>query len=148
MVLTLLVVPLLAGCGDDDSGGGGDTPTKEEFIEQADKLCEETDEEGTALVEQSFADPTQPTASEAQAFIEAAVPIQRDLLQELRELDRPEGDEDEIERWLDAADEGTNTVEEAGETPESSLELLQNAEEPLTEANDLAAEYGLNVCSD
>lgn len=145
-MLTLLLALALAACGDDDNGGGGG-PSKEDFIQAADKLCRETDEKGTALAEEAFADPAKPTPAEAQQFVRDAIPVQRDLLAELRELDRPEGDEAEIERWLDAADDGTDEVERMGENRDDSLTLLRSNVNPLAEANALASEYGLDDCS-
>lgn len=141
-MLTLLLASSLGACG-----GGDDGTSKDDFIEQADKLCAETNEEGTKLAQESFEDPTAPTPQEAQNFVQKAVPIQRELLAELRALERPAGDEDEIEAWLDATDEGTDKIEEMGQSAEDSLTLLRSNVNPLSEANDLAADYGLSDCA-
>lgn len=129
-------------------GGDGDKPSKDEFVEKADALCVKTNDEGTKLAEESFDDIAKPTGEEAQAFIEKAVPLQRELLDDIGDLERPDGDDDEIEELLDATEEGTKTIEEAGGSPETALALLESGKDPLAKADELAKDYGLEKCAE
>jgi hypothetical protein len=128
--------------------GGDDKPSKDAFVKEADKLCVKTNEEGTKLAQESFDDPNKPTGEEAQAFIVKAVPLQRKLLEDIGDLERPAGDDDEIQALLDAAEEGTKKIEDAGKSPGSALALLESDDDPLAKADELAGDYGLKECAD
>ena len=54
----------------------------------------------------------------------------------------PEGDEDEVEALLAAADEA---IAQAEKDP-ASLLVLQGADTPFSEVNRLSTKYGLEVC--
>ena len=145
-VLAVVALALIgAGCGDDDesgdsgSSGGGDTLTKEQFLTQGNAICAagnaELEAEGETLG-------TAPTPGEIEDFaLEELVPNIQNQIDELRGLTPPEGDEEEVEAILAAAEEGVAAIEE---NPASAFD--DGGADPFAQANELAADYGLTVC--
>ena len=146
LVLVTAIALGLTACGDDEESG----PTKAEFIEEADAICREGEEKVEEIARAGFADPSNPTGDEVLAILEEAVPIQRDVIDQVRELDKPEGDEDEIDEFLTLADEATDKVEEIRD-PQAAIAAIQAADspqDPYYEADQAAQEYGLEVCGE
>ena len=138
-LLILVLVPLaLAACGGDDG------PSKDDYIADADKICERSDKETEAVFEQAFEDPQNPKPDEAQAALEEALPIVKEDLTELKGLDKPEGDEEEIDAIWEAIDTGIKTLEEASADPNASLVALTS--EPFAAGEKLAGDYGMKEC--
>jgi hypothetical protein len=144
LVLALATGLVAAGCGDDDDDGegGGDAPTKEEFIAEADQICSDGDAELEAAAEETFGQSDQPpSAAEQEQFAaESVIPNIQDQVDRIDELTPPEGDEDEIQAIVDAAQEDLDAGSE-----DPSLFTGQGGE-PLAEASRLAQEYGLQAC--
>jgi hypothetical protein len=151
---------IAAGCGDDDGDPtsiatsttttqAGDTGTavatgeplsKEEFVAQADAICEAGDEDIGAAAEDLFSGGANPGQAEEEAFVtETLVPGVQDQIDQIRGLSPPEGDEEQIDAFLDAAQEGVDELEE-------NPSLSGTSRDPLNEAAKLAREYGLQVC--
>ena len=96
---------------------------------------------------ESVQDPTAPKPREAQRFVRRALDLQRELLAKLRELEPPEGEEEAVDRWLDAIDEGTARIEAASASPREALALLESEANPFEKAEQLSADYGLEDCA-
>ena len=145
LVLALAMSLIAAGCGDDDDDGdgGGDAPTKEEFIAEADQVCSDGDAEIEAAAEETFGQSNQPpTPAEQEQFAsEQVIPNIEEQVDGVDELTPPEGDEDEIQAIVDAANEGLDAGRD-----DPSLFTEQAGEDPLAEASRLAQDYGLKVC--
>lgn len=138
-LLILVLVPLaLAACGGDDG------PSKEDYIADADEICARSDKETDAVFEQAFENPQEPKPAEAQAALEEALPIVKKDLTELKGLEKPEGDEDEIDAIWEAIDTGIKTLEEASADPNASLVALTS--EPFAAGEKLAGDYGMKEC--
>ena len=135
----------LAACGGDSeetSTPGGDD-ARAEFIAAADAICAETGEEINAETLELF--PQGAAANEKQLeklFAEVTIPALARQYEEIAALPVPEGDEEEVDAILTAADEA---IAEAEEDP-ASLLVLQGAETPFSEVNRLSTDYGLEVC--
>lgn len=119
-------------------------PTKEEFIEQADRICREADAKTTDLEP-----PTSP--DDLAGFVTKAQEITEELLQDLRELEPPEGDEDVIEDMtnrIEAAMELLPEIQAAAEERqvEEIDRLATELQEEAAEANRIAQDYGLEEC--
>lgn len=85
-VASSVMVAVLAGCGGDDEG-----PSTQEFIAQADAICQEADKK-QAAVRGSGPRPGIYANFNNQAFLSRYNAVTRDALKRLRALDAPEED--------------------------------------------------------
>ena len=146
LILLTGVAFAFAACGDDDDGGA----TKSEFIEKADAICAEGEEKNEQLVRESVADPANPKGSEVLEYLRAAIPLQRDTIEQIRDLEKPEGDEDQINEFLDKVESATDEAERIDD-PQKALALVEASDtpaDPFYEANKVAEDYGLEECSE
>lgn len=126
---------IAAGCGDDDSSGG-EALTKEEFIAQADAICQQGEEELDAASARLSG---KGTDAQFEAFVrEELVPNVQSQVDQIGELVAPEADQEQIDALLDSANDG---VDEMAQDPSQA-----QYGDPLGEANTLATDYGLKVC--
>jgi len=122
-------------------GGSAATGPKGQFIAQADQICAQT----AARTEKTIQDlvgggKVKPEQLDEIAEITAS--SIEDQVSGIRGLEVPDGDEDEVEAILTAAEEG---AEEIRNDPDSLAEGgVPN--DRVAEANDLAVDYGLTVC--
>jgi uncharacterized membrane protein YccC len=135
-IVVAVVLLLFPGC----SGGN----SKEEFIEQADRLCREADEK-TRDVE------VPRTPEGLRDFVDQAQEISGELIRGLRQLEVPEGDRDTIERMLSRIEEAIAYLPELSEAArrrnaEELAEIGRRLQQASSEANRIAQEYGLQDC--
>lgn len=126
------------------SGACSQAPTKEEFIEQADRICRQVDEKT-----QDLEPPRTPEALDE--FIGEAAAITEELLRRLRELEPPEGDADVIEEMTDRIESAMDLLPEiqtaAEERDVAEIDrLATRLQEEAAEANRIARRYGLEEC--
>lgn len=154
LALAPLTATLIAvGCGrdsEDDSEPTANTTsesqattgpalTKEEWIERADRVCAPGEPTIDRAVDRLFRGPS-PSQQELDRFAtKTLVPTVQGEIDEVRELAPPAGDEDEIARILDSAQEGVDQIEAEGG-------LIEQGGGPFIEANLLAQQYGLRTC--
>lgn len=125
-----------AGCGGDDSSSDEPAPTKTAYITDADAICQADQAKLEAIADEL---PNDINAPESQAAIsDEILPIYQDQLTALRELTPPEGDEEATAGIYDALDEALQKLDA---DPKALAEP-----ETYQEANELAVEYGLEVC--
>lgn len=134
-----------AGCGGSDdtasTPAGGDS--RSDFIAAADAICAKTGEEINAETVEFFPQGTAPSEKDLEElFAEVTIPALARQYEEIAALPVPEGDEEEVEALLAAADEA---IAQAEKDP-ASLLVLQGADTPFSEVNRLSTEYGLEVC--
>ena len=134
----------LAACGDDDEG-----PSKAEYIEKADAVCAAADVKFDDIYRAQLQDQSNP--KRAQAGLRALLPEERKLLSELRALEKPADDRDEIDRIYAARERAVDAMEAAARSPESALAYVQaevdaEGEGGFAEASRLASEYGMVDC--
>ena len=139
-LLVALIALGLAACGDDSGGddSGGDEPlSKEDFIAQADEICAtgdaELDEAGQAFAGGENAD---------ELITTVIVPGYRDQLEQIGELNPPEADQAEIQRFLDTFEQGVDML---AANPDQVLN--GKAFEKIIEARKIAEAYGMQSCS-
>jgi ABC-type glycerol-3-phosphate transport system substrate-binding protein len=132
-----LVIGLLAaGCGSDDTSTASEALTKQEFITQADAICQKVNDELDAASERLS---TKTTDAQFETFVnDELVPNVQSQVDQIGELVPPEADQEQINELLDSANDG---VDEMAQDPSQ----VQYGD-PLVEANTLAADYGLRVC--
>lgn len=136
VVVAALAATALVAC----SGGS----SKEDFIAAADDACREADEDiraiGTPRVEEGIHD-----------YVREAQAISEDLVAELRELEPPEGDEEQVAAMIDGLDRATSLLEPLAQATldrdAGELEKLQEEVEQTTdEVSEAAESYGFEVC--
>ena len=144
---TILAVAMaglvLVACGDEDSG-----PTKAEYIEKADAVCTKVDPTVDAALARAARDRDNPEV--AQTGLKDAIPRERQMLTELRELETPEGDEEAIDRIYAARQTAVDAAEAASSDPDASLAFITREGEGDKLFNEylaLAGEYGLVFCA-
>lgn len=133
-------VLFLAACG----GDGGERLSKDEWIEQADAICAQADEDVEALTE-----PTQ--LDEIPEFTDTASEISRGALSDLRALQPPEEDQATVDEMLDLVEHQIEIGEQIGEAAEDGdqdeVQRLADESDPIeSEADEKARQYGLKDC--
>jgi hypothetical protein len=159
LALALATGLIAAGCGDDDddtatttssptttagatgaTGATGEPLSKDEFITQADAICKAGDKKIDAAAQETFSG-GQPSQAEQEQFVtEDVVPNIQEQIDGLRALTPPEGDEEEVSAILDSAQDAID------QTEADPGALTEGGDDPFSEANQLAEEYGLEVC--
>ncbi len=133
-----------SACGGDDDDDSADAPTKEEFVEEANARCQEFND----VTEAAFADLAEDADIEEVAAVLTSdlIPPFRAMLDDLRDLTPPEGDEEAVEAFWD---EGEELMDEFEAGLEDDPEATLNAEEdPFADINERMIDYGLGVCGD
>jgi hypothetical protein len=143
LMLALAAALIAAGCGDGDgstsSTAAGEPLSKAEFISQADQICAEGDakiDEGG----QAFAGTAGEKVDELVGTV--IVPGYRDEIEQLRELTPPEGDEAEVEEFLNTFEQGIDALDQNPEQLAGGAAL-----KTITEARVLAFKYGFKSCA-
>ena len=143
-LVPVLVLGVATGCA-----GGGDRLSKSEYTRQADGICARYDER-LGAVERELDRVESPEA--AAAAIDRGIPIVKDGIAELRELEPPEELEDDVERWLELNEENAENLEklrdaaEAGDAQQAE-EIATRGEETERRSDELAQEIGLEDCA-
>jgi hypothetical protein len=169
LAVALIAAFFIVGCGSDESAGvsrpdgdggavrdgnsaSGDSPSgsreaisKSQFVLKADKICQtmitETTYDALPIRRREEAEPDfDPDAVETMLVSTILIPDLRDAVEQLEGLGAPPGDEEQIEKFLDATREA---IDDAEADPE---EVAKEAGPTFAEAEDLAEAYGLGVC--
>jgi hypothetical protein len=154
LLTALLAVGVIAtGCGDDDeettagatgatgaTGAGGPAPTKDEFIAEADRLCQRAEDE----LDQEFEGGA--PISPPDLARDVIVPMQQELIDDLRALTPPADDESQIEAILNRLQTGVDQLEDDPALFERSLDSPKVLEDVYADARQRASEYGFAVC--
>jgi hypothetical protein len=132
------LVFLLAGV----AACGGDEPiTKEDYVVEVNQICREANEDAILAAGESL--PENPDADDIRTYWnETARPSIEERIDEIRAVEVPEGDEDVIDSYLAALEDGTDATQE-------QVDAGRATEGPdlYAEANRIAEEYGLTECA-
>ena len=123
------------------SCGGDDPVMKEDYIVQVNQICREANED--ALVAAGETLPENPDDDDVRRYWnEEARPSIEARIEDIRAVEVPEGDQEVIDSYLTALEEGTEATQEqvdSGGTEEGP--------DLYAEANRIATEYGLTECA-
>jgi hypothetical protein len=121
-----------AGCGDDDDALG-----EEEFIDQANAICEE----GNAELEEIFSafEVEEPTEEELADGVEEAADNIEGQIEEIRALEGPDDLEEDLDAVLDDAEDAVDQLREAGPA-------LFEGEDPFADINERLRDLGFTTC--
>ncbi len=150
LIAAVVVAALLAaGCGGgSDDSGSGKSISKEEFIAKADAICQK----GNKQMEKElfvFLRPKQaggtlrkPSVEQNEKFIlTVMVPNLEREIGELKKLGVPDGDDEKVDAWIAALEEGLETAEDNTETVAAGTSDIV-----FGIASRLAGEYGATIC--
>jgi hypothetical protein len=139
LALALAALALAAGCGGED---GDDTDPKEEYIAQGDEICARgTFTIGTQARER-YGTPQPPPKKIEEYGKQIVVPtLQTEVVEELRALPAPEGDEQTTAAIYDALEQA---IDELRADP--GLIADANVGGAFDEANRRAQAYGFRQC--
>jgi hypothetical protein len=148
LLLIALVAPLAACGGDDDDGGdaGGDGElTKAEYIAAADEICKDNNDAGEDLEA-----PAEDDSDDLARFFTDGIEILEETRDRLADLDPPADAEAINQSQVTQLDDGIEAFKEARDLAEDgdyegAIEIV-NEVEPDRAADQLAADYGLEVC--
>lgn len=141
----------LAGCGGDDGDSGGGGPTNAEFISEVDDICREKNRE-VAPVEQSIDDKLQSgDTAEAAEDIRTFITTADEVLDGIRAITPPEGDEEFVTSYVDAVSAQKAVIRRLADAIEAedqqrvrtvSVELGKGQKR----VEELAQGYGFKAC--
>jgi hypothetical protein len=138
MISLAALVAVPAACGGDDSSD----VTKKEFIAKADAVCKETNDKIEALVSDLPQDTT--TKQAAQITVDKAIPLFRDQIEQLRDLDPPAADADDLEQLWDDLDASTDELEQ--QLKDDPDVAFSEGFDPFTDESKTASDYGFQEC--
>jgi Flp pilus assembly protein TadD len=130
---------VIAGCGGDDESSSSTSMTKDEFIAQADAICQAGKDALDAAGQQLGQNPTDEQLR--QAITDTVIPTLEGEFDDIEALTPPAGDEDEVAAIIAA---GRSGIDEAKDNPDRLFAAGQDS--PFADANRLAQDYGLKVC--
>jgi hypothetical protein len=138
-VLLVLALALpLAACGDDE-------PSKEEVIEEADKICKDAEEDIEDIQDV-------PPSELEQAYEEGGERAQ-EAVDDLEAIEVPDEDKDIWDDFLDESEKQVEFFEDAEQAISEGDnqrvdEIAAESKEVEEEAADLAEEYGMDKCAE
>jgi hypothetical protein len=143
---------LMTACSDD-----AEALTKPEFIEQADAVCQQASDEVEPIFEEfwtDFEDQDDPADDDEMftgyaALMAELAPMWEEQTDELRELEPPSEDVEEIDALLDdfeAAVDEVSEVSTAAAAGDAEARAAMDGENPMEDVNHRARVYGLTVC--
>jgi hypothetical protein len=130
----LSVGVVAAGCG-----GGGDNLTKAAFTTQGNAICKKGNQEINKGANQVFTG-QKPSQAQIDKFTnDTLIPSVQSEIDQLNDLNPPSADEDRVNAILDEAQSALDKVKK-------DPTLVQGNSDPFKKANQLAKDYGLQVC--
>ena len=134
----------LAACGDDD--GGGDALTEEEFVEQANAICSEGEDELDAAFEELVGDGSEePTPEEISAFADVFEDNIGEQIDGIDDLEPPESMADDVDAALsDAREVLDDFAQLLRDDPEAAF---SQEEDPFADVNEQMNDLGVTACA-
>lgn len=124
----------------------GEAPSKAEYIEQADKICQQGREETNKIAREELGGGGAPSADQYQAAAKKLLPLVQETGKQLEALPRPEGDEEELQAYYDAGFKAIEPLEKAVDDPKTAEEIFTGQTDFDAESDKLAQAYGFKVC--
>jgi hypothetical protein len=139
LALALAALALAAGCGGDD---GDDTDPKEEYIGQGDEICARGTFTIGSQARERYGSPQPPPKKIQEYSSQIVVPtLQTEVVEKLRALPAPEGDEQTTAAIYDALQRAIDRLR-----ADPGLLAAQNVGGAFDEANRRAQAYGFRQC--
>jgi hypothetical protein len=153
LIMTMAIAAIAGGCGDDDASGGyggssDSASDKAQFVKAANDVCARSKrqiqrdvQEFAASYAASHPDNPSPSAALPGGLRQIAIPAVQRQLNEIRELDVPVGEDDQVEAIAAAMQQG---IDAAKRQPlRTSTQFVQG----FKRFGELARRYGLKTCA-
>jgi hypothetical protein len=147
---------VIGGCGSDDSDDGTTTAaaesiTKEEFIEQGDRLCQEFRNEVAPLERKAEAEEARRDYQAVADLFGETVGAAKETYERFDALPVPEGEEDAVSSYLDVQNRQIAVAEQLAEAirledADRIAALTEEAQRIDAEAGGIAQGIGFEVC--
>ena len=141
LVVVAAIAVGAAGCGGGDSSSSTTAAsiTKDEFVTQGNQICTDGNKAIQTAAQQTFAS-GKPSQDDLEGFAtDTLIPSVQGQIDAIRALGVPEGEEDQVSAFLDAAQADVDKA-----TADPSLALSNGA---FNDVNDLASALGLKECA-
>lgn len=137
------MIVLAAGCG--GASGGGDRLSRSQYAAKADAICKKYNEKTKSL-----GNPT--NLSELVKTFDRGLPLLENVISDLRTLNPPKSEEHTVDKWLAQSEVLKHDLQEMRDKAKAKdvkgvEESFSRAGADSKEANRLAAQLGLKVCS-
>jgi hypothetical protein len=138
-LIVFAVLVLLAGCGSDDR------LSSEDFVSEAEALCEEFDQRVNEVDEPQDAD-------DVERYVNEVRPVVEEGLNDLRALQPPEEFEEQWDELMAANDAGLEALDDLAQAGASGdearvQEIIEDASRRDEESDRIAQELGLQKCT-
>jgi hypothetical protein len=138
----LALAVALGGCGGSD-GGGDESGAKAEYVDKANAICakglKQLGDELAAYTKDHEGKGSKKSDS-AEVVEDVVLPVFREEVSSLSDLEAPSGDEDQIAKMLDQFEQG---IEEGEEDPGGFFETPENG---VSKGRKAAESYGIKGC--
>ncbi|MEZ5076438.1 MAG: hypothetical protein R2725_03235 [Solirubrobacterales bacterium] len=144
LALALLAASVaISACG--GGGGGTEQLSKAEFVARGDQICTRAEARKNKALETEFSKMPDPRneldrATEEELVIAVALPPIEGMIEELRELPAPGGQEQRVEELLASYEDAVAEVR-------SDPAVAIGGAQPFSAADRLAAGYGFTACA-
>ncbi len=140
-VLLVIGAVAVAGCGgSDDTSSTTAEISKDDYVTQANEVCTEGNKELRAAGQEAFSG--EPSDAEIEQYVaDTMAPNIQGQIDAITALGVPAGDEEQVNEFLDTAQETLDQVE-----ADPSV-LTSGGQDPFAETNQLMTEYGLTECA-
>lgn len=140
---SLLLLTVAAGCG------GGERLSKAAYTKEADAICAKYDRQ-LESVERELDRVDSP--EEAARAIDRGIPIVKEGVAKLRELEPPEELEKDVDRWLELNEENTKSLEKLRDAARKGdmqrvSEIATEGQETEQRSDEIARKIGLEDCA-
>ena len=157
LLLTLACAVCLVACGGDDeepatsgSGSGADADAaQEDWTAEVNAICKRNERETQKLAAQAQEESEARDEELTADIIERTIPLQKQLLGELGEIEPPEDVAEDYDAFLARIDDGVDLFPRLAESLRSGKqdqELVAEFDEIAQDTRPFAAEHGLDAC--
>lgn len=132
---------IAAGCGGDDDDTTTAALTKQEFVNQADAICKQSNKEIDKAGQQLYGQGKQPSEKKQEKFMtDTVLPDIQQQIDDVSALAPPEGDQEQVTAFIDSARAAADKAEQ-----DPSL-MTDRGTNPFAKTNQLTKAYGLKEC--